>query len=93
MGRDSNPRWAQAQSSFQDCGPGLENKGFSERFAKRLPQNGAEPETGPESPPAAPIGDPDLTRVVEAWPGLPEHVRAAILTLAESADKRTLNDS
>jgi len=27
--------------------------------------------------------DPDLTRVVEAWSALPEHIRAAILSLVE----------
>jgi hypothetical protein len=29
--------------------------------------------------------DPDLARVVEAWPTLPDHIRAAILALASTA--------
>jgi hypothetical protein len=28
--------------------------------------------------------DPDLARVVEAWPCLPQHIRAAILSLLQS---------
>jgi hypothetical protein len=27
---------------------------------------------------------PDLARVVEAWPSLPEHIRAAMLALMEA---------
>ena len=92
MGRDSNPRWANAQSSFQDCHPTPENIGNSESVAKGLPQNGPEPDAGPEAPPAGAIDDRDLARVVEAWGGLPEHVRAAVMTLVESAERRRLND-
>jgi hypothetical protein len=29
--------------------------------------------------------DPGLARVVEAWPGLPEHIKAAVLALVTSA--------
>jgi hypothetical protein len=29
--------------------------------------------------------DPDLARMVEAWPDLPQHIRAAILALAQTA--------
>jgi hypothetical protein len=25
--------------------------------------------------------DPDLARVIDAWPGLPAHIKAAVLTL------------
>jgi hypothetical protein len=28
---------------------------------------------------------PDLARVVEAWPALPEHIRAAVLALVGTA--------
>jgi hypothetical protein len=31
--------------------------------------------------PAAPKIDPDLSRVVTAWPDLPDHIRAAVLAL------------
>ncbi|MFH1920253.1 MAG: hypothetical protein ABIP48_10265, partial [Planctomycetota bacterium] len=44
------------------------------RFATRLPQNAPEP-----------IVDPDLARLVAAWPELPEHIRQTVLTLVESA--------
>jgi hypothetical protein len=29
--------------------------------------------------------DPDLGRIVEAWPGLPDHIRTAILALVNAA--------
>jgi hypothetical protein len=29
--------------------------------------------------------DPDLARVIEAWPRLPAHIRAAVLALLEGA--------
>jgi hypothetical protein len=29
--------------------------------------------------------DPDLARIVEAWPTLPDHIRAAILALIVTA--------
>ena len=31
------------------------------------------------------ISDPDLLRLIELWPMLPEHVRKTILTLLETA--------
>jgi hypothetical protein len=33
----------------------------------------------------APAADPDLTRVAAAWPGLPEHIKAAVLALVDAA--------
>jgi hypothetical protein len=30
-------------------------------------------------------GDPDLARMVAAWPTLPQHIRAAVLALVEGA--------
>jgi hypothetical protein len=30
-------------------------------------------------------GDPHLARVIEAWPALPEHIRAAVLALVNTA--------
>jgi hypothetical protein len=35
--------------------------------------------TDPLTRPASP--DPDLARVVDAWPALPAHIRAAVLAL------------
>jgi hypothetical protein len=32
-----------------------------------------------------PPSDPELTRVVEAWPELPKHIRAAVLALVQAA--------
>ena len=44
------------------------------------------PPAGPVEPrPEQPIQDPDLAKVVKAWPELPEHVRQAILALVRSA--------
>ena len=31
--------------------------------------------------------DPDLAGVVVAWPALPEHIRAAVLALVETAER------
>ncbi len=33
----------------------------------------------------SPLDDPNLTSVVEAWPKLPEHIKAAVLALVECA--------
>jgi hypothetical protein len=39
------------------------------------------------APPVAPIRpvDPDLARVLNAWPDLPEPIRRAVLALVETA--------
>jgi hypothetical protein len=36
----------------------------------------------------SPLRDPDLTLLVERWPALPEHIKAAIKTLVQSAPKQ-----
>lgn len=33
------------------------------------------------------VQDPDLAKIVEAWPDLPEHIKAAIKTLVQTCDK------
>jgi hypothetical protein len=33
--------------------------------------------------------DPDLARIVAAWPGLPESIRLAVLALAEGGRKKS----
>lgn len=35
-----------------------------------------------------PIQEPDLTQIIAAWPGLPDHIKAAIKTLVQSAPKQ-----
>ncbi len=35
-----------------------------------------------------PIHDPDLARIVDCWPMLPEHIKAAIKALVQSAASR-----
>ena len=37
------------------------------------------------APLAQPPADPDLSRVIEAWPILPAHIRAAVLALVQTA--------
>lgn len=39
----------------------------------------------PPSPLAATPADPDLARVLDAWPSLPPHIRAAVLALVQTA--------
>ena len=49
------------------------------------PDDGAAGASNPEpEPPAKTVTDPDLAKVIEAWPDLPEHIRAAVLTLVAS---------
>jgi hypothetical protein len=36
------------------------------------------------APPASPATDPDLARIVAAWPELPQAIRRAVLALVES---------
>jgi hypothetical protein len=43
---------------------------------------------GSETGCAQRCADPDLRAVVAAWPTLPEHVRLAILALADTGSKR-----
>jgi len=37
--------------------------------------------------PTVPLSDPELARVVAAWPELPAHIKAAVLALVQSAGK------
>jgi hypothetical protein len=49
-----------------------------------LPANTSGDGDAPHVPQHVPAGPPDpaLTRIVEAWPTLADHIKAAILTLA-----------
>jgi hypothetical protein len=49
-------------------------------------QNG--PETARRTAVDRPEVDPELARVVEAWPDLPEHIRAAVMALVTSASAK-----
>jgi hypothetical protein len=33
------------------------------------------------------VSDPDLARIADAWPALPEHIKAAIISLVATAPK------
>ena len=46
------------------------------------------PEYGTQPGPHCDPDNPDVAHVVDAWPGLPEHIRQAILTLVESARQK-----
>jgi hypothetical protein len=39
----------------------------------------------PQHVPAAAETDPDLAHVIDAWPDLPAHIRAAVLALVRAA--------
>jgi hypothetical protein len=66
----------------------IEHKGLAETceaagpLARSLPFSAAET---PSTSPAAEPFDPDLARVVEAWPKLPEAIRRAMLAMVKSA--------
>jgi len=69
----------------QDSNLNKENQNTFVPVRKVLPANTSVDSPAPLAPPLAP--DPDLTRVVTAWPALPEHIRAAILALVGGGDK------
>jgi hypothetical protein len=56
-------------------GPGFDAEGGPELDADHHRLH-----SGPETAP-----DPDLTRVIDAWPDLPPHIRAAVLALVGSS--------
>jgi hypothetical protein len=63
-----------------------QNQGFA---AKSVPRNDGQPaaggaKSGAASPDRSPA-DPDLARLVDAWPTLPPPIRAAVLALVETA--------
>jgi hypothetical protein len=53
------------------------------RFAHRFAQSGQEQAL--DCPAHGRPTDPDLTRVLDAWPTLPEHIRRAIVALVGTA--------
>ena len=82
-GQDSNLD-KESQKTFQDehkvlpdnaSGDGLD------RFARGFARKESNP---PPSGPATPVTDPDLARILDAWPTLPAPIRRAVLALIES---------
>jgi hypothetical protein len=64
----------------------LQVNDFRKVTPPRAAQSGAAgSSTGPHQD-AAEAGDPDLARVVAAWPRLPAEVRAAVLALVDGAE-------
>ena len=89
-GRDSNPRWACTQAGFQDrCnldGTGNQGKGLH-TTADSGCTNGCTPE--PESSSGCTPVSPELALVINAWPLLPQHLKAAVLALVATAEAAT----
>src|SRR5262249_27628616 len=52
------------------------------RFAHPFAQSG---QASPPGTPTPPVVDPDLRRVLDAWPSLSEPIRRAVLALVDSA--------
>jgi hypothetical protein len=43
------------------------------------------PEVDPSTSQPAGLFDPDLARVLDAWPTLPDHIKAAVMALVTTA--------
>jgi hypothetical protein len=56
-----------------------ENKGISASFEKGAAKSDAFSTENPK------FFDPDLAKIIEAWPALPDHIREAILSLVGTA--------
>lgn len=69
---------------------GFEPPPLSPRETHDTDSGGAEsganrPDSAPETAPDQPPLDVDLSRVVEAWPTLPEAIRRAVLAMVEAS--------
>jgi hypothetical protein len=68
-----------------DGDPGVRSGGGGIRTPRETPEKTAlSPEGGAKSgalPTEPNISDPDLARIIVAWPDLPDHIRAAVLAL------------
>ena len=76
-GRDSNPQPPDRQSGT----PIANELNLHELTDSRQPAPAVDPATAGDSEPA----DPRLARLIDAWPDLPEAVRAGILAMVELA--------
>ena len=69
--------WARRESNpSPEC---QQNAGFSRQAAQNPAHLIADP------PPVTPPADPELQRLMDAWPGLPEPIRQAIRALVRVA--------
>ena len=77
-GSDSNRRLTDYESAAWES-QDIENTGLT-------PSPPTARNTGRNTKPGiGPITDADLTRIVEAWPALPEPIRASIMAMVEAA--------
>jgi hypothetical protein len=53
------------------------------RVARRVAQK--DPKPNLDFPSTLPVPDPDLTRILDAWPALPQHIKAAVLALVQTS--------
>src|SRR4051794_29155982 len=76
------------------CGPSFELPGQDSNLDKEsqnllLSGPNPLPANAPRAPPAAPRPrldqtDPDLARILDTWPALPPHIKAAVLALIQT---------
>jgi hypothetical protein len=69
-----------------DTGLELSDVTSSKNKDLRDSQNASGAESGAVSPISGPI-DPDLQRVIDAWPNLPEAVKAGIVAMVKASGK------
>jgi hypothetical protein len=83
--RGIEPRSGKAKLPKQQGDTATAPAEFTHPFAHEL-QNLPEPMARPRppTPSAIPSTDPNLARIVAAWPALPEAIRRAMLALVES---------
>ena len=72
-------------TSLEGCTPPVINSIDHKDLA--IPEN----QSMPKSMPCTHENDTDLAYLVESWPGLPEHIKAAIKALIDAHQKRPPN--
>jgi hypothetical protein len=70
-------------SGTQASDPSTTSGDGSSRFAHGFAQEGTNRHL--DNPATTPAADPDLSRILDAWPTLPAHIRAAVLALVATA--------
>jgi len=72
----------------QDSNLDIESQNALAPERKSLPAKASGNNSGPLTAPLTCVaGDPDLARILDAWPDLPEHIKAAVLALVEAAGR------